>query len=448
MIRDSLARAFVTAERRLRRRKDVECQATLRSLERSPETLAEFQVSRLRGVLRAAARTPYFRSILKERGVSTDDFRLPEHLGSLPLLTKDLLQGRIDDLVDPEAPPQDRLPSQSGGSTGTPTVFYHDRSHHQWFHGANWLGLKWCGYRPGDRQTYFWGADFDAPAKTWRSELRQYLENNFFENAFQASEGRLDEYARRLAVWHPLFLWSYVSSAVLLARFARQKGIAIRFRAIRTTAETLTPAQRDLLESAFSARVYDQYGSRELGIVAQECEAHNGLHVFPHQWVELLPVAGADFGRLVVTDLTNEVLPFLRYDTGDLARWAEGACPCGRTWPRLERIVGRVSDVLVSPSGKYIHGEFFTHLFYKTEGVRQFQVIQEDRERLRIRIVFSDAAPSAREATIRFLDETILRYGDPGFRLEFETLERIEPSPSGKYRFTLSRLATSDDSRS
>src|SRR5207244_1032338 len=78
-----------------------------------------------------------------------------------------------------------RIKSQSGGSTGVPTAFYHDKGYWNSFYAAYWLGYQWCGYHPGDRQTFLWGADADAPRFAWSSALKQVLHNSVFENAFQ-----------------------------------------------------------------------------------------------------------------------------------------------------------------------------------------------------------------------------------------------------------------------
>lgn len=440
-VQDLVAAVFCRTERRLRRAATLARLAELRRLERmNPEAISRLQTERLRTVVTLAAATRWGREALALAGAEPGDVRTPADLAALPVLTRETVQRRLGDLVDPAAPPETRIANRTGGSTGAPTAFFQDADYRSWNDAAAWLGDEWCGMRPGDRVAVLWGADVDAPAGSW-GRLREWLENRVFANAFRLSAECLEGFARELVRRPPALLHSYVSPAAALARVCAERGVDPRPRALRTTAETLTPADRDVLSRAFAAPVFDLYGSRELGTVAHECEAHQGLHVFaPNHIVELLPVAGLGGGRVVVTCLTNGAMPFLRYDTGDLAEWAAGDCPCGRSWPRLRRVIGRVSDLLVAPSGRLIHGEFFTHLFYRVDGVRQFQVIQETRDRLRVRVAFADADPAARERTMRFLEERIRSDADPGFHLEFECPERIEPTASGKHRFTMSLL--------
>src|SRR5207302_1711333 len=107
----------------------------------------------------------------------------------------------------------------------------------------------------------------------------------------------------------------------------------------------------------FGCPVFDRYGCREVGNIAHECSAHRGLHVHSDiNVVELLvgdrPAAPETAGDVVLTNLTNFVMPIIRYDLGDQAVASASVCTCGRHGPLLERIVGRQVDVTVSPAGK------------------------------------------------------------------------------------------------
>lgn len=79
-------------------------------------------------------------------------------------------------------------------------------------------------------------------------------------------------------------------------------------------------------------------------------------------------------------------MPFIRYEIGDLGRASDKTCPCGRGLPMMEVVEGRTTDSITAPDGKLIHGEFFTHLFYRIEGVKKFQVVQESLADLVIKI--------------------------------------------------------------
>src|SRR5207244_2173937 len=143
-------------------------------------------------------------------------------------------------------------------------------------------------------------------------------------------------------------------------------------------------------------------------------------------------------GRIVVTNLRNYVMPFIRYAVDDLGVPSERKCTCGRGLPLMENVQGRTSEVIASPSGRLLHGEFFTHRFYGLAGIRQFQVEQYTQRKLVIRMVAdSDQAYMSASA---HLERMIKHHGDQAFEIEFVRVKHIPPRKSGKYCFTLSRV--------
>lgn len=219
-----------------------------------------------------------------------------------------------------------------------------------------------------------------------------------------------------------------------------------------TSAGTLYPYMREVIERVFKASVFNRYGSREVGGIACECELHKGLHVSPlTHYVEIIradgtPAAPGEVGEVVVTSLVNYTMPFIRYRIGDMAVWAEERCSCGRGWPLLKEVAGRVTDVFTRRDGTKIVPEYFIHLIgvvLKFSWLRKFQVIQEDYDHIRLIIVPSVSFQEANEHINREKAdlETKVRLvmGDE-CRLEIELVEDIPPSPSGKYRYTISKV--------
>jgi phenylacetate-CoA ligase len=214
-------------------------------------------------------------------------------------------------------------------------------------------------------------------------------------------------------------------------------------RAVQTSAETLTAEHRGLIEEAFGAPAYNRYGCREVGNLAHECDAHAGLHLLiENNIVEVLKADGSaarpgEAGDVVVTNLWNTATPLIRYRLGDVARVGDAAtCACGRSAPRLEAVLGRTSDIIATPSGKMLHGEFFTHLFYGAP-VRRFQVEQTSLHDLHVRVV-PDKGYRPEVGTA--IAAQITRHADQALKVRWEEVEEIPASASGKYRFTISSL--------
>jgi phenylacetate-CoA ligase len=143
------------------------------------------------------------------------------------------------------------------------------------------------------------------------------------------------------------------SFALLLAERADGRDIRLRYGCFG--AEPWSEAMRELLEEAWGADACDCYGLSEVmgpGVAAECREGKGALHVFDDHFLPEIvdPETGEPtdgLGELVLTTLTKEALPLLRYRTGDLTRFVDGECPCGRTHRRIARFTGRVDDMLV-----------------------------------------------------------------------------------------------------
>lgn len=188
----------------------------------------------------------------------------------------------------------------------------------------------------------------------------------------------------------------------------------------------------------------DRYGSREVGDIAGECSHHTGLHVFPWtNFVEIVDeedrqVEPGDSGRVLVTSLCSFAMPLIRYEIGDRASFiSEGAapCPCGREGQRIARVLGRTVDTFKAPDGTLINGEYFTHMLYFKSFIEKFQVVQHSPSRIVYRLITSSPAPDDDIGEI--IRGTRAVMGDE-CRVEFELVDEIPPSPSGKYRYTIS----------
>ncbi len=178
-----------------------------------------------------------------------------------------------------------------------------------------------------------------------------------------------------------------------MARAARKYNVRLyQPKFVYSSAEMLRDFMRKEIEEAFNTKVYDYYGSREVGAIAGECSM-GCRHVFVmNNLVEILDdtnrqVRDGEEGKIIITNLHNYSMPMIRYDIGDLGVMSADRCGCGSSLPVLERLTGRVTDHFLLRNGTRVHGEFFTHLFYFRDWVEQFQIDQLDYDYLRISVV-------------------------------------------------------------
>jgi phenylacetate-CoA ligase len=299
-----------------------------------------------------------------------------------------------------------------------------------------------AGWRPGEKIAMLWGSDrdFRGALRSFRLEARWRIENVRWFNAFDMGDDRMEEFDRALTRFRPFLLVAYAGSAQRFARFLADRGRRPSYPngAIVASAEMLTPAMREDIQAVFGRPVYDRYGNREMGALAAECCAHDGLHI--NESDAIVEIDSQDPyrvpGPILVTYLHNFCMPFIRYDTGDLGvlRTAD-ACPCGRTTARLAAVVGRQSDTIRTATGNLVHGEFFTHLLYGADGVREFQFVQETLTHYTLRLVADRARTAQHEDRWRREMLSVLG-GDVALRIDY--VDSIPVLPSGKRKFTLS----------
>jgi phenylacetate-CoA ligase len=158
----------------------------------------------------------------------------------------------------------------------------------------------------------------------------------------------------------------------------------------------------------------------------------------------VLEVEKGDGARpFLVTSLLNYAMPFIRYRNEDCGELVDDACSCGNNFPLMRLNVARVSDNFVFPDGRVVHGEFFTHLMYGSEGIETFQFHQTALDHITLWIVAGPGAQEARERTIRAAVDSIKALSAKPITVEIRETESIPLSNAGKHRFTRSDVSES-----
>jgi phenylacetate-CoA ligase len=423
----------------------------LTSLQYQPASfLEQYQAERLSRLFARAATTPYYASLFGP-GRPPTGATSSEILNGLPLLTKRDVQRSLSELrVTPQ--PTRLSHKVTGGSTGEAVTILKDRTATAYERAAMWLGYSWHGIRIGDRAARFWGQPFGKRSRI-TTGLTDLAMNRIRFSAFAFDEQSLESYWRRCLQFRPEYFHGYVSMLVEFAQFVQstgKDGSALRLKCIIATSEVLLPTQRTLLESVFGCSVLVEYGCGELGPIAYNCEAGT-LHLLtPDVHVEFLRDDGtaAEIGetaRLILSDLNNSAITLLRYEIGDFGVRGSG-CTCGRGLPTLAKIWGRAYDVVLAPSGKRYHGEFFMYIFEDLRrsglSISQFQVIQLDDRQLLFRVIAEpEYRPRIAEQLQRAVDHHL-----PGMTLELGWVDMIPRLPSGKMQVIENRILRSAQS--
>lgn len=412
------------------------------------DRLRAAQLAKLQSLLDHAYRQcPYYAGRLAAAGFKPGDLTSLDQVVDLPLLTKDDIRNNRQDMLARDADRSTLWADRTGGSTGQPLEFHRTRDRQFQRAAAASRHDRWTGWDVGHKAAYFWGHRQDLLAKpSLLTRLRnQWIERRVILDTSSITSDRLDEFRLRLLDFRPVVYIAYANAVYLYARFLEETGRDHHQpQAVITSAEFLEPDRREVIERVLGCRVFDRYGARETSVIASECEAHDGLHLCAENlYVEFVREGRAarpgERGRVVVTDLDNPAMPFIRYEIADVGVPGEEApCSCGRGLPRMEVAGGRVTDFLLTPDGKIVSGASLTiYLIANTPGVAQAQLVQEEQGRVLVRLVPGEGYG---DRTLAFLREEMPRFFGPDMLWDIEEVEGIPAEPSGKYRFSICKL--------
>lgn len=404
----------------------------------SPVELERWQSLRLREQLLHAFRNiPFYRRRFEMNGITPLDIRTPEDLKALPVLTKTELRCHNAELLARTVPPESWVQEETVGSAGMPVRFVIDRERLDSRRASLDRHNAWAGLYPGTWHALLSGPRSIAGSPTqkigWRERL---LDRCLLLNTSLIADRDLRQYIALLRRFRPRVLVAYAQSAVFFARYCEQNGIRdIHFRTVIVTAEMLLPGQRALLEEVFHAQVFNRYSSREFSVIASDCPEMNGMHINADTLiveVERSPKPGVRAGRVLITDLLNRAMPLIRYEIGDVASPLETAvCSCGRAFPRIANVRGRVTDFLVTTDDRRISGLPLAALASDMPQVRQIQFVQRDRSHVQLRIVPGQNYGADTVAELRRRVNTLF-CGNT--ELSIVTVEQIQPDRLGKFR--------------
>jgi phenylacetate-CoA ligase len=403
----------------------------------SPAQLAAYQESHLRELLiECAAHVPYYQRLFAE--LRLDPARLPPRqcLAALPLLTKDDVRRQPQDFVNRRIPRWRRRKAHTSGTTGTPLVCWRDLYAINFEHAMIWRHWHWAGFHWGERRVTLRG---ELVAPTSRTTPPFWLfdpaEQRLLMSSYHIAPATFADYVRAIEAFRPAAIEGYPSAVALVARAFEELGrVPFPLKAVFTSSETVLEAQRELIGRVFQCPILDLYGNTERTAAITSC-AHGSYHILTdYAVVELLPLPAGGH-EIVGTPLFNKAFPLLRYRSGDVAEPGDTPCPCGRPFPTVRSIVGRVEGYVWTPEGRAIGR--LDHIFKGTKHIVESQIVQEAPDHVVIRIVpdagFSDADEKLVVANARE------RLG-PTMRISVERTGRIERTPQGKFLAVVSRI--------
>lgn len=346
---------------------------------------------RLADILKIAeAYVPYYREVFRKFNFKPENVEKDmAYLNALPYLNKDILREQGDRLINEKYKKACLHIRKTSGSTGPSVLIYYSQNALDWTAATNLFVLEWAGKKMHMKETHLSSRHPDT----------EYLNNRFKEWAKCLAMNRtniltddfdkksLEDIWKKLKKAKPYLIQGHPSTLYALALFIKENNTMAAgiIKVFESTGEVLDKKKKEAIEEVFKCQVFNRYGSAEFGVVAHNTKTSGDKQKILDfiAWPETLNLANG-LNEIVLTGLTNEAMPLIRYRTGDL-----GELEILEDGFYFKNIKGRVHDIVKIGDRNY-PTHYIQDLLDKIGGVDDFQIESINANRLILRIVLSD----------------------------------------------------------
>lgn len=441
----------------------------LETLRWTREEIRRYQTRKLKELLDYAYRhTAYYREMFEKYNLTPSAIEKLEDLQKLPTLDRNDIRENFSRLISDKSGAMKYTRSSSSGTTGIPIDYLLDMDGDSAGKAAGYLFNYLSGWDFGRPSLHIWGNA--TSIQRWNTPASR-LKRFFFRQTNLASTelNHIENYPKVTALINrvrPFSIDGYASSIYSLARYIETHGVKIhRPRMVFTTAENLFENEKRIIEKNLGP-VSDIYGCGEINGLAVRPINEDRYYIFePHVILEAEPLGNSDFKEVVVTNLDNKIMPFIRYKVGDLIDGVHegieaGACPqpitsaASVTFSKIlrektrlspissidrsrlqfsyfKKINGRTADIIRLKNGKMLSpiNIFGGTLFRKIGGVVKHKVTWNGEYLI---FLFQVEPGFDKEKARREIAAELESY-----RVDFriQVVDKLEPGASGKYRY-------------
>jgi len=383
----------------------------------------------------------FYRNRFLAAGLTRESLAIPQDITKLPIITKQEIRAHTEAMISDGYCEGNLLHFKTGGSTGKALDIFITEKCSEQRNACARRHDRWTGWEPGEPIGVVWGNP-KLPV-TFREKIQDRLVQPYiYLDTMAVTEQSVRDFADSWKRVGPTLLYGHAHSLFILACFVEQLGLAeIAPEGILSTSMMLLSHERKVIEKVFSCKVIDRYGCEEVSLIGCECERHDGMHLnTEHLVIEFLREDGMQVnpgepGQIVVTDLMNRAMPFVRYLVEDVGVPLNRQCPCGRGLPLMGKVEGRVADFLEKPDGTRIAGiSLIENTLTRIPGIDQMQIIQEKIDSITLNVVPGLQFNEQRKEELSMYFRELF---DGKAFIHVMVVDEILPEKSGKYRFSI-----------
>ena len=397
------------------------------------ERVRDIQRAKMRNIIRHAyEHVLYYRRLLDDSGVTPEEIQNVHDLARLPITTKQQLMAQpradvIADIVDPKR----TVTQRTSGSLGMPFDVIFRPQDREWWGLLELRGWMANRYHRRLRTLVLTDSRSSQTRRAWF----EYL--GLFRRTYASIHDGAERQVETARAVRPEVIKGMPSDLFLLAQAVReQKVTEVAPKVLFTSAELLDDGARKSINDTFGVQLADFYGSMECGWIAWECPSHAGYHInVDCLVVEFLrdgkPVSAGEPGEVVVTNLHNFAMPFIRYSVGDVGIPLGELCPCGRGLPLMKTVEGRTIECLTLPDGRLISPYRLTCTVGEIPGIYRYQIEQSSPSKLTVKII---PGHDFGEGTLHGVREELEQLLEHSLDVEPVIARELQKDRSGKFR--------------
>jgi phenylacetate-CoA ligase len=394
----------------------------------SKAEIQKYQLKRLRKQLIQAKKTEYYKKLFEELNFDpTYDFHSFIDLEKIPITTKELVRNNSSNFLVPNLK-KFSFRFKTSGSTGKPMAFYIHPIHWIVEQAVIYRHWKWGGYN-----IFYKTAMLRSYSPSSGEPLYKFnwLLNTYYFSPFHLTDENMLDFYKIMVKKKIRVLRGYPSSIKIFVLFLEKYNLKeLNIKEILTASEVLSDKDRFLIERVTKAKISNHYGLAEQIVMFGDCERHHNLHnYFEYGYVELIETETPGIKKIIGTNLHNQTMPLIRYDTGDLAIITDKKCHCGRISTEIKNVIGRQDLAIQCPNGYEIPSVNFYTMLEHFLNITQWQIVY-DAKKLTLRIKSTNELNSFEKENIHY--ELEKRLEKSGFSVEIVETETFVKKNEGK----------------
>jgi phenylacetate-CoA ligase len=409
----------------------------------SQQELGSLQLKLLKRLVSHAYNTvPYYRKLMDERSIKVESIKDIEDIKQFPILTKkDVLQAG-ENIVSTKYPKWLMHKARTGGTTGTPMEIYRTLSSIGNEHAFVRRQWDWAEISFSDNCAWIIAGRRIASPDSTNSNL--YVYDPFMKeltlSIYHLTPQTAKEYVEAINRYNVKAIVGIASAIYFLAQICSQKNLTVKLKAVLTTSENLLSPMREIISSTFGCKVFDFYGAAERVCYIYTCEKGT-YHIIPEYGLtELIPAGysrNRDY-RIIATGFWNLGMPLIRYDTEDIVTGSDRVdCNCGRSFPIVESIGGRYSDVIKTRSGRQYGSTIAARILKEANNILESQIVQDSLDHIYVRYVPTEKFSEKDSVELKQL---LSHFLPSELKVDLQCVEAIPRTSSGKLKLIVTQI--------